>query len=267
MAISIGNNPQTGSTINQFNKSLKERDKYSEQLSTGKRINKASDDAAGLQIVSKLELEDAVSRQETRNIKDTSSLISVSESSLETSSDITTRLSELAMQSANGATSDTQRASIDQEFQALKSELDRTANSTSFNGNQLSGSTTNVSVQGTNIAVSVASSSSSSLGLSSSSVASQSAALTALDDAKRATETISSSRADLGAVDSRLSTSLSGLETSISANAEAASQIRDVDYASAFAERTSRDIRAQAGASLLGIQEIATQNVLKLLQN
>lgn len=266
MAISIGNKTQTSTTINQFNKSIKESNKFSEQLSSGKRINRASDDAAGLQIVAQLEAEDAVSRQTTRNIKDTSSLIAVAESSLESSGEITSRLSELATQAGNGTLSDTQRASIDQEFQALKSELDRTSNSTSFNERQLSGSTTSVSIQGSNISVSVASTNSSSLGLSSSSVASQSAALTALDDAKKATENVSTSRAELGAVDSRLSTSLSGLETSIGANAEAASRIRDVDYASAFAERTSRDIRAQAGASLLGISEISTASVLKLLQ-
>ena len=118
-----------------------------ERLSSGLRINNASDDAAGLAIADKLERDVRVAAQAVRNANDGISSLAIGEKALGKVTDVLTRLSELASESATGTVSDTQRSAIQQEFSQLLSEISRISNTTTFNGVQLLSAGTTVAVQ------------------------------------------------------------------------------------------------------------------------
>ncbi len=243
-----------------------------ERLSSGLRINRARDDAAGLAIADSLKADGRIASVAIRNANDGISLISISDGALQEVGSVLTRMAELAEQSANGTLATEQRSALQQEFIALGSEVERIANTVEFNGIQLLSGGSSVSlqvgfdsgansqiaftgVQGTLESLGLASSGSSTLTYSLNAggdvTAQQGAARSALDAVTTAIGSLTSSRGTLGAAESRLSVAVNNLQVARENFAAAESQIRDVDVASEAAELTRLNILQQAGAAVL----------------
>ena len=249
--------------------------KSMQRLSSGLRINSAADDAAGLAISVGMDAQVQSMNQAVRNANDGVSLAQTAEGSLNETTNILTRMRELAQESATGTVSDPQRADIQNEFTQLSSEIDRIANATQFNGaNLLDGTlSTGVSFQiGTNntasdsISLSVTSATSSALGLSTTAVSTQAASQSALAKIDSALSSVSTLRGTLGAVQNRLQSSISNLQVAVENVSAAESRIRDVDVAAETANMTRANILVQAGVSILSQANSSPQAALKLLQ-
>lgn len=251
---------------NNLNKSL-------ERLSSGLRINSASDDAAGLALADRLRADVRIASQAIRNANDGISAISIGEKALGKVGEILTRLSELASQSATGLVSDVQRSAIQTEFTALVSEVDRISVTTSFNGvNLLSGGTTvalQVGLDGSSnsrISFSTVDGSSSGIGLSSVSVSTAGAAQSALGSITTAIANVAQSRGSLGAIESRLNTAIQNLRVARENFSSAESRIRDADVAEETANLTRNTILQQAGVAILAQANQQPQLALQLLR-
>ena len=245
-----------------------------ERLSSGFRINSASDDAAGLQISDRMTSQIQGLNQAVRNANDAISLTQTAEGAL---SEVTTslqRIRQLAVQSQNGINSSADRVALQKEVSALKTEMSRIATDTQFGGvDLLSGTYSAKFLVGANggqtISVNLSRAGggygTSGLSLSSlsvSSVAGASAALTSIDSA---ISTIGGARADLGALQNRFQSTIRNL-SSISENVSAArSRIRDTDFASETAELTRNQIIQQASVSVLSQANQRPQTALSLL--
>lgn len=243
------------------------------RLSSGLRINKASDDVAGLAIADRLRADVRIASQAIRNANDGISALSVGEQALGEVGDILTRLSELAQQSASGLVSDTQRSAIQVEFSALVSEIDRISDTTTYNGVNLLSSGTTVNLQvgldgsaNSRISFSTVDGSSSGVGLSGVSVATQGGAQSAISSIVSAINTVASRRGDLGAVESRLNTAIANLRVARENFASAESRIRDADVAEETAALTRATILQQAGISVLAQANQQPQLALSLLR-
>ena len=242
-----------------------------ERLSSGLRIVRAKDDAAGLAIADTLRADQRIASVAIRNANDGVSLISIADGALNEIGNVLQRLGELAEQSANGTLSSAQRSALDQEFSSLGSEITRISNTTTFNGLQLLSGSQSVSLQvgfdsGTNSQISFKGINGTleSLGLAKAGTATltfslnasttsggQSAALSALDAVKLAISSLTGARGTLGAAESRLNVAINNLQVSRENFASAESQIRDVDVAEEAANLTRLNILQQAGASVL----------------
>jgi flagellin len=246
------------------------------RLSTGRRIATASDDAAGLGISARLSAQVRSLQQATRNSGDGISLVQTAEGSLNEIGTALTRLRELAVQSSNGTLQGSDKDSLQAEFSSLLTQVDQIANSTSFNGVKLlDGSVASITLQigaGTTagvdtFGVSFSSALGSSLGISTLNIGSTgnaSAAITALDTA---INTISSSRANLGAVQNTLNGTIAALENRIENLAAANSRIVDVVLEVETAELTKNSILQQAGLSVLAQANQQASAALRLLQS
>lgn len=261
------------STINRnLNNATSKINRDFETIASGKRINRASDDPAGLAIAEQLLAAAQTNAVAARNISDGVSVANIAEGGLESAGNITSRLSELAQQSANGTLSDSQRAALNNEYQSLQSELDRIAQTTQFNGQQLLSGSSNLGLQaGTDgsvnsqINLSLPGVSSSSLGLSAD-ISTQEGARQALEQSKAATESIAQARGSIGATVSRLDTAYESVKTSEVNQREAESRIRDADYAEATARLVRNRIAQQADVALAAQSNNTSANsVLKLL--
>ena len=242
-----------------------------EKLSSGQRINRASDDAAGLAIADSLRADQRVATVAIRNANDGISTITIADSALSEIGNVLTRLAELSEQSANGVFSVSQRSALNNEFVALASEVERIATTTEFNGVKLlsgnsalvlqvgfdSSSTSQISytgVQGTLYAMGLSAQNSSVLSYSinaNTTEQGQSAARNALDAVNTAIESLASTRGTLGAAESRLRVAITNLSVARENFAAAESRIRDVDVANEAAELTRLGILQQAGAAVL----------------
>ena len=255
-----------------------------ERISSGIRINRASDDAAGLSISEGLRSDIRALRQAVRNANDGISLINVGEGALNEQSSILIRLRELASQAATGTVGSTERQSIQLEFSALRNEIDRISATTTFNGLGLVDGSLGSSVSASNqviIQVGINSGnssrinlntdvglgqvSSSSLELSALSVTSASNALTALTSINAAIGSVTQGRGKLGAVQNRLARSISNLSISIENLQAAESGIRDADIAEEVALLTRNQILVQASTAMVGQANLLPQTILQLL--
>jgi flagellin len=253
------------STI-KFNKSM-------EKLSSGLRINRAADDAAGLAISEGLKSDIRALEQASRNASDGVSMVQTAEGALDEVSNILLRMKELAEQSLNGTLSDTERGYLDAEYTALTSEIDRIANSTEFNGIKLlDGSGTSVDIQvgiDTNawdsISVDVSTARDSATLGTSTGIDTAANAGTAMGEIDAAIDTVSSARADFGAVQNRLESSIRNIQNTAENLSAANSRIRDVDVAAETSEMTSHQILQQAGVSVLAQSNMTTGLALSLL--
>jgi len=244
-----------------------------ERLSSGLRINQASDDAAGLAIADKLGRDVRVVNQAIRNANDGLSALSIGDQALGQVTDILTRLSELASESATGLVSNSQRSSIQNEFTALLSEIDRVSLTTTFNGvNLLSGGTTvtvQVGLDGTTnsrISFQSIAGSKSAIGLNTIAASSQASAQSALSLLTSAIATIAEKRGTVGAFESRLNTAIANLRVASENYSAAESQIRDADVAAETANLTRASILQQAGVAVLAQANQQPAVALRLLQ-
>lgn len=257
-----------------------------ERLSSGLRINRAKDDAAGLAIAESLRAEGRVASVAIRNANDGISIISIADQAIGQIGNVLSRLAELAEQSANGVYSNTQRSALSNEFSALTSEIERIAITTEFNGLRLiSGGGEVVFQVGFNgsslsqVSYNGVAATLQSLGLAgtgssvviysiidSSDLASQSASRTALDAINSAITSVNRNRGTLGAAESRLEITIANLQVARENFKAAESRIRDVDVASEAAELTRLNILQQAGASILAQANSQPQLALQLLR-
>ena len=248
--------------------------KSTEKLSSGYRINRAGDDAAGLSISEKMRSQIRGLNKASSNAEDGISLIQVAEGALNESHSILQRMNELATQAANDTNTSSDRSAIQQELTQLTSELDRIYSTTQFNTmNLLDGDFTGKSLQvgalsGQVISVSIKSMKASALGIgynaikvSSNAVAGQSMSLI-----QKAINRVSEERSKLGAIQNRLEHTINNLDTTSENTSAAESRIRDTDMATEMVEYSKNNILAQAGQSMLSQANQQTQGVLSLLQ-
>ena len=245
------------------------------RLSSGFRINAAADDAAGLAVSENLRSQIRSFSVAERNTRNAVGMANTAEGGLGQISDVVIRMRELSVQAANGDLTSTDRGYIDTEFQQLKDEIDRLANSTNFNGTTLlGGSALSIAFQvGINttsndtISLGFGGISVSSLGLSGVSVGGSSAtnASSAIDSLDGAITSVLTSRAQFGAVVNRLQVAITNSQA-IRTNLEAAnSAIRDVDVAEETSQMARSQVLLQAGASVLSQANQAPQLALQLL--
>ena len=256
-----------------------------ERISSGIRINRAADDAAGLAVSEGLRSDIRALRQAVRNASDGISLMNVTEGALNEQAGILIRLRELASQAATGTVGSTERQTIQLEFSALRSELDRITATTEFNGTKLIDGTLASSVSDNNrhilIQIGIDNSVNSRLNLNTQlgldavtsttlsidtlSVTAAAQALTALDKINDAISHITSSRGKVGAVQNRLTKSIANLSVSVENLTAAESSIRDADIAEEVAELTRNQILVQTATAMVGQANLIPQSVLQLL--
>ncbi|MZG54524.1 MAG: flagellin FliC [Nitrospinae bacterium] len=255
-----------------------------ERISSGIRINRAADDAAGLAISEALRSDIRSLRQAVRNANDGISLINVAEGALNEQASILIRLRELASQAATGTVGSTERQTVQLEFDALRLEIDRISATTEFNGQNLvdgslasgvtsanqiliqvgidSGSNSRINL---NEQINLAAVTATSLSIDSLSVTSAAGALTALDSINAAISTVTQGRGKVGAVQNRLTRTISNLSISVENLQAAESAIRDADIAEEVALLTRNQILVQASTAMVGQANLIPQSVLQLL--
>jgi len=229
-----------------------------ERLSSGLRINNAYDDAAGLAIADRLGADVRIASQAIRNANDGLSALAIGEKALGRNTEILTRLSELASESATGLVTNVQRSAIQAEFSALLSEIDRISATTTFNGVQLLSAGTTVAIQvgldgstNSQISFTTVDGTKSGIGLNSVAVSDQASAQSALGLLASAITNVAQTRGSLGAYESRLITAIDSLRVAVENFGAAESRIRDADVAAETANLTRANILQQAGTAVL----------------
>ncbi len=272
MAISINTNISSLRVDRSLSKRQSGVDKSFEKLSSGKDINRASDNPAGLAVASQLLAGADTSAVAARNISDGVSIAAIAEGAVGSASEITTRLAELATQASNGTLSDDQRGALNNEYQALRSELDRISQTTEFNGQKLlSGSSATALQVGTDasaasqISLTLPGVSSDSLGIAPD-ISNQANARQAIEQAKSAQATLAASRGEIGSTVSRLGTAYENLKSYEVNSREAASRIVDADVAKESSLLIANRIGQQAAVAVKAQANIGPSLALDLLR-
>ncbi len=251
-------------------------DKSLERLSSGFRINRAGDDAAGLAISENLKAQIRGLKQASRNAQDGVSLIQVAEGSLNEISSILIRLRELGVQAASDTIGPVERQFLNVEYDQLISEIDRIADGTEFNGTLLLSGTGSIldfqvgtrndpNIDRLSFDASKADANAAALGVNLTSVADKASAQNSLTAIDNAIVSVSAMRADFGAVQNRLQSTANNLAVSLENMAAANSRIRDVDVAEETAEMTMNNVLLNAGTSVLAQANQTSQVALGLL--
>jgi flagellin len=247
------------------------------RLSSGNRINRSSDDAAGLAISESLKAQIRGFKQANRNANDGISLVNVAEGGLNSVSNMLVRLRELAIQTSSDTISDRERVLVDVEYQQIKEEIERVAQTTQFNGTQLlngTGGLLDFQVGNYNdplndrisFDASFGNATMESLGLLELNVATKEASQESLSFIDDGLAFISSARANLGALQNRLQTTSESLATAEENFAAANSRIRDTDIAAESTNLAKNNILMNAATSVLAQANTQQQLALKLLQ-
>jgi flagellin len=245
------------------------------RVSSGLRITKAADDAAGSAVAMNLKTTATSGRQAMRNANDGISVIQTAEAATKEVLNILDRMRELSIQSASETLDDGERAYIDAEFDQLRSEVDRIASATEFNDLQLAdGTKTTLTVQvgvsnGTEsrVDINLGDISVSGVGMTGTAIdlSKASSARSAIDTVDTAIDSVNKIRSDYGAVQNRLDSSIRNMSSYVEALSSAASQIQDADYAHETAEMTRLQVMQQAGVAALGQAKGINQSVISLL--
>ena len=285
MPIRIFNNTASINAQNLLGQNNNRLSNSVERISSGLRINKAADDAAGLAISEGLRSDIRSLRQAVRNSNDGVSLINIAEGALNEQGSMLIRLRELASQAATGTTGSTERATIQLEFNALRNEIDRITHTTRFNDQNLIDGSLASSVSSANqifIQVGIDNNANSRINLNEQldltaitvsalsidtlSVTSASGALDALEAINTAIGSVTATRGQVGSVQNRLVRTISNLNISVENLQAAESQIRDADIAQEVALLTRNQIMVQASTAMVGQANLIPQSVLQLLQ-
>ncbi len=247
-----------------------------EKLSSGKRITKAADDAAGLAISTNLEAQTKGLRQATRNANDGISLVQVAEGGLNEVSNILVRLRELSVQASSDTVGESERGFLDKEYQQLTTEVERISQSTTFNGTNLLNGEGSDQIEfqvgayageqnRIEFDASEANASADEIGIGGSGITAKEDALDSLDTIDGAINKISGYRANLGSIQSRLQSTVSNLEVQTINQDNARSVIQDVDVASESAKMASSNVVKQAGLSTLAQANAIPNSALRLI--
>ena len=247
--------------------------KSTEKLSSGYKINRAADDAAGLAISEKMRRQVRGLTQASSNAQDGISCVQTAEGALAEVHDMLQRMNELAIKASNDTMTSVDRGYIDAEVQQLKTEINRVRDTTTFNEmNLLTGEFTDKNLQvgaeaGQFISITIDNMDCSTLGIGDVTVAgtTNEDAQTAIGLIKDALAEVSRQRSDLGAVQNRLEHTIKNLDNVVENTTAAESAIRDTDMATEMVRYSNNNILAQAGTSMLAQANQANQNVLSLL--
>lgn len=252
--------------------------KTMEKLSSGYRINRAADDAAGLAVSEKMRFQINGYNQAMRNAQDGISLIQTAEGALTEVHAMLQRLNVLANQAANGTLNESDRGQLQLEVDELLKEIDNIANGTKFNGIELLNNTEELTFQvgyeaSTTISITLADLQVAQLGLTDLKISETSAgdedgqanAQAALATIEKAINTVSSQRAKFGAVQNRLEHTINNLGVNAENLSASESRIRNADMAKEMTEFTRNQILVQAGTAMLAQANAVPQNVLRLL--
>ena len=254
-----------------------------ERIATGIRLQRSGDDIGAMAVSQSLRGDVTALRQGAKNLNDGISILKMADGALNEQSSILIRLREITAQSATGTIGDTERATVQLEFSALRAEFDRIANSTEFNGQKLlDGSLAASAGNATVLQVGVDSSdnnrfdlnqkinltavTSSALGFSTDSIATDTGALTAMASLASAIDKLATIRGRVGAVQETLDYAKGALDSSVGNLTGAVSTMRDADFAEEFASMTKNQILVQGAASMIGQANLIPQSVLTLLQ-
>jgi flagellin len=250
-----------------------------EKLSSGYRINKAGDDAAGLALSEKLRSQIRGSQKAADNVQDGINVLNIADGALQSITDYLQRMRELAVQAGNDTYNSAQRSSMKAEFDQLASGINQIASATQFNGvHLLNGDLTSMKLQiGANNSSGVDtldlggqkvfdSINASSLSIGSLALSSNSSALTALSALDKAISTVNTRRGNIGALSNRLSTTATNLATNIENTSSSEARIRDVDVAAESATMSQYQILQQAASAMLSQANQTPQLALQLLK-
>jgi flagellin len=248
----------------------KSQAKSSEKLSSGYRINRAADDAAGLSISEKMRSQIRGLTQASRNAQDGISLIQTSEGALNEVHSMLQRMNELATQAANDTNATVDRTAIESEITALITEIDRIGTDTEFNNMKLFDGNFDKKLQvGAKadqvIGVTIDKISANELGIDALDISDNDKAGEAMTAIQTAIETVSAQRSGLGAIQNRLEHTIANLDNVVENTTAAESRIRDTDMAKEMVEFSKNNILAQAGQAMLAQANQANQGVLSLL--
>lgn len=253
----------------QLNISTRMQSKSTEKLSSGYRINRAGDDAAGLSISEKMRAQIRGLTQASRNAQDGISLVQTAEGALDEVTDMLQRMNELAVQASNGTMTSVDKEAIQSEIDALYTEIDRVSDSTTFNKQKLLDGNLDVSIHVgdtadayNKIGIKIGDMSAATLLGDDFDITAEGALKTITD----AIETVSKERSGLGAIQNRLEHTIDNLDNVVENTTAAESQIRDTDMAEEMVKYSKNNILMQAGQSMLAQANSANQGILALLQ-
>lgn len=285
MPVTFNNLPLALNSINNLSRASTQLSSTFQKLSSGQRINRASDDSAGLAVADKLRADSRLAAVAIRNANDGISLTSIADSALSEVSSILVRMGELAEQSSNGVYTNVQRSALSSEFLALGSEIQRIAETTEFNNLKLLSNSSAVNFQvgitgasngtisiaavlGTLSSLQLANTDGSALAYSIidiSTAGSEAAATAALAAINGAINSVTSTRGVLGATESRLNSAINTLTAARENFVAAESRIRDVDVAEETAKLTRLSILQQSATAIVAQANLQPQLVLQLL--
>ncbi len=267
----VQHNMQAANASRVLNVTANQQAKSTEKLSSGYRINRAADDAAGLSISEKMRRQIRGLDRASTNAQDGISAVQTAEGALTEVHSMLQRANELAVQAANGTNATKDISAINEEIKQLKEEITRVGNTTDFNGkNLLKGDSLDVfagyenvtaasiTISGKDIATSVAA--------KLTSVGTQAEAKTLIDNVKDAIQQVSDTRSKFGAMQNRLEHTIDNLDNVVENVTAAESRIRDTDMADEMVKYSKNNILTQAGQSMLAQANQSTQGVLSLLQ-
>ncbi len=274
MSITVKTNIEANGAINHLNKTTRALSRNFEKISSGLRIARAADDAAGLGVAENLKASHRSADVAARNVNDGISLISVAEGATNEVASILVRLRELAIQSASETLATTERGYIQDETDQLISEIGRISAVTEFNGVSLSdGTLSSIDVQvgiqnsaNDVISITLGDLTTANLGLTALDLSTAANASAAIDSIDTAIDTVSSVRSNYGAVENRLNNALNNLETYSEATKAAESRIRDADFGKETADLSQNQILQQAGVSILSQAKNISSSAVTLLQ-
>ena len=266
----VQHNMQAANASRVLNITANQQAKSTEKLSSGYRINRAADDAAGLSISEKMRRQIRGLDRASTNAQDGISAVQTAEGALTEVHSMLQRANELAVQAANGTNASKDISAINAEVQQLKSEIERVGNTTDFNGKNLlngtdldifagyEGTDTSIRISGAKIAASVA--------VKLTAVTNTSSAKTLISNVKAAIQAVSDVRSRFGAMQNRLEHTIDNLDNVVENVTAAESRIRDTDMADEMVRYSKNNILQQAGQSMLAQANQSTQGVLSLLQ-
>jgi len=274
MALIVNNNPASIAAQRNLSINTLSLNRSVERLSSGLRVTRAADDAAGLGLSESLRAQIRSINQATRNASDGISLTQIADGAAATIGSLLARLRELSSQSASGTVGNTERSYIDQEFVALRSEIDRIAQVTEFNGQALlSGSSISFSIAigfrsgtGNTLSLDLNDITTNSLGLSSVNVSTSANATSALANIDNAISAVATARAEYGSIQNRFEATIANLQVTSENLTAAESRIRDADIALETSIFTRNQILVQAGIATLAQANTLPQQALALLR-
>lgn len=276
MGLRINTNVASLQAQGSLSKVNKESQESFSKLSSGTRITKAADDAAGLAISEKLKAEIRSAQQANRNANDGVSMVQVAEGGLNETSNILVRMRELSIQSASDTVGDVERGMSNMEYQSLKQEMDRISQVTEYNGTKLLDGTGEkkefqIGTGGDEFQDRISfdpamlNSGLGSMGVEGIDVSTKEGAQESLASLDGAIEKVSGQRAVLGSIQNRLASTSNNLQVYTENMSAANSRIRDVDYAEETAKQARNQILTAAGTSVLSQANVSGQSALKLI--